>query len=170
MMGMERDFGTRRALWVGAFIFHGKCIHFAAKSPHARSAWVPGVLQFLIEYDNNPVSGFANVEVQPNLATERVRMILQTNGGQAECFPSAVFAHGTFIRVRPAVRAVVRSLLWVYNVVELAPRPRYVAVRPAEPTPRSSGAGDNRAVIHAWAGVSSEGDGCSVSPTSSSPS
>ena len=135
-----------------------------------------GLLQFLIEYDNNPVSGFANVEVQPNLATERVRMILQTNGGQAECFPSAVFAHGTFIRVRPAVRAVVvahlaRSLLWVYNVVELAPRPRcYVAVRPAEPTPRSSGAGDNRAVIHAWAGVSSEGDGCSVSPTSSSPS
>ena len=52
------------------------------------------------------------------------------------------------------------SLLWVYNVVELAPRPRYVAVRPAaEPTPRSSGAGDNRAVIHAWAGVSSEGGG-----------
>ena len=72
-------------------------------------------------------------------------MILQAKGGQAECFPSAVFAHGTFIRVRPAVRAVVvahlarspaRLLLWVYNVVELAPRPRYVAVRPAEPTPR----------------------------------
>ena len=101
--------------------------------------------------------------MQQNLARERVDGIAnEGRRGRVFSFAAAVFAHGTFIRVRRAVRAVVvaypaRSFVRSSGFITWWSSLLGPATTQSGRTHSSSGAGDNRAVIHAWAGVTSEG-------------